>query len=122
MVLCEGLKFSSVMKFKDFICRIHGKKFIFFVNLATQLNYCLQRSWGKVIFSEACVKNYVHGGGGWYPSMPWAVCLSACWDTPGTGTPPQGAGTPLPPEQCMLGDTANKRVVSIILECILVWK
>ena len=25
--------------------------------------------WGKVIFSEACVKNSVHGGGGWYPSM-----------------------------------------------------
>ena len=22
--------------------------------------YCLQRSWGKVIFSEACVKNSVH--------------------------------------------------------------
>ena len=25
--------------------------------------YCPQRSWGKVIFSEACVKNSVHGGG-----------------------------------------------------------
>ena len=23
----------------------------------------MQRSWGKVIFSEACVKNSVHGGG-----------------------------------------------------------
>ena len=32
------------------------------------------RSWGKVIFSEACVKNSVHDGGwGWYPSMP---CMS----------------------------------------------
>ena len=31
--------------------------------------------WGKVIFSEACVKNSVHRG---------EVCLSACWDT----TPP----------------------------------
>ena len=30
--------------------------------------YCPQRSWGKVIFSEACVKNSVRGG--WYPSMP----------------------------------------------------
>ena len=29
--------------------------------------------WGKVIFSEACVKNSVHRGG---------VCLIACWDTP----------------------------------------
>ena len=27
-------------------------------------NYRPQRSWGKVIFSEACVKNSVHGGGG----------------------------------------------------------
>ena len=35
--------------------------------------YRPQRSWAKVIFSEACVKNSVHGGG---------VCLSACWDTP----------------------------------------
>ena len=36
--------------------------------------YRPQRSCGKVIFSEACVKNSVHGGGG-------GVCLSACWDT-----------------------------------------
>ena len=27
--------------------------------------YCPQRSWGKVIFSEACVKNSVHGGHVW---------------------------------------------------------
>ena len=25
--------------------------------------YCPQRSWGEVVFSEACVKNSVHGGG-----------------------------------------------------------
>ena len=119
MVLCEGLKFSSFMKFKDFICRIHGKKIIFFLNLATQLNYCLRRSWGKVIFSEACVKNYVHGG--WYPSMPWGSASVHAGIPPGAGTP-QGAGSQTPQEQCMLGDTANKRVVSILLECILVWK
>ena len=47
--------------------------------------YRPQRSWGKVIFSEACVKNSVH-----------------IW------------------EQCMLGDTGSKRVVYILLECILV--
>ena len=34
--------------------------------------YCPRRSYGKVIFSQACVKNSVRGG----------VCLSACWDTP----------------------------------------
>ena len=37
--------------------------------------YRPQRSWGKVIFSEACVKNCVHKGG-WYPSMP---CRSPGW-------------------------------------------
>ena len=68
------------------------------------------------------------------------VCLSACWDTPlPKQTPPEqtpqsrqppgadthpGAGTPPgsrhPPVQCMLGDTANKRAVRILLECNLV--
>ena len=28
------------------------------------INYRPQRSWAKVIFSQACVKNSVHGGGG----------------------------------------------------------
>ena len=53
--------------------------------------------------------------------------------TPQAGTPPAGkppglvqplAGTPPwqvhPPEQCMLGDTGNKRAVCVLLECILV--
>ena len=48
------------------------------------LCYRPQRSWAKVIFSQACVKNSVHGGGE-------GVCLSACWDT---HTPPSGADTP----------------------------
>ena len=34
--------------------------------------------------------------------------------------PHPGAGTP--PEQCMLGDTGNKRAVRILLECILVYQ
>ena len=46
-------------------------------------NYRPQRSWAKVIFSQACV--CPQGGRG--------VCLSACWDT----HPPR-AGTS-PPEQ-----------------------
>ena len=37
--------------------------------------YRPQRSWAKVIFSQACVKNFVHGGGGVYlvpgGSGPW---------------------------------------------------
>ena len=37
---------------------------------------------------------------------------------PGAVTPQDQA--PLPWEQCMLGDTGNKRAVRILLECILV--
>ena len=56
------------------------------------------------------------------------------WDQvhhpPGPGTPPRTRYTPQtryprdqvhPSEQCMLGDTGNKRVVRILLECILVY-
>ena len=42
---------------------------------------------------------------------------------PGQVQPPAGTHPPgeaHPPEQCMLGDTGNKRVVRILLECILV--
>ena len=49
--------------------------------------------WGKVIFSEACVKNSVHRG---------MVCLSAWWDTPpGTrpGTPQPRQAPPTPRDQ-----------------------
>ena len=51
-----------------------------------------------------------------YP--PWAGTLP--WQAH-----PQGRYTPWqihqPPEQCMLGDTGNKRAVRILLECILVF-
>ena len=44
--------------------------------------------------------------------------------TPWAGTPPRTRYTPrdqVPPqEQCILGDTANKRAVRILLECIFV--
>ena len=59
------------------------------------------------------VYDSVHGGGG--------VCPNACWDI---HTPLPGADTLLGvdtlPEQCMPGDTGNKRMVRILLECILV--
>ena len=40
---------------------------------------------GKVIFSGACVKNSVHGGGGWYPSMHcrWYPRMSCTGGSPG---------------------------------------
>ena len=61
--------------------------------------YRPQRSCGKVMFSQACVKNSVHSGGGGevYPSMHW-------------GRHPW-ADTPRRPLQ---------RTVRILLECFLV--
>ena len=84
--------------------------------------YRPQRSWGKAIFSQTCVILFTRGVG---------VCLSACWDTPGTrhtpadqappnqvlprpGTPPDQA---LTPEHSILGDTVKERKVCILLEC-----
>ena len=97
--------------------------------------------WGKVIFSEVCVKNSVHRGEylGRYP--PDQVHPPGPGTPPRPGTPPgrytyprdqvppigtpPGSGTlsrtRYPPEKCMLGDTGNKRAVSILLECILVF-
>ena len=49
-------------------------------------HYRPQRSWAKVIFSQACVKNSVHRAEG--------VCLSTCWDTP-----PKPGRPPPPREQ-----------------------
>ena len=83
-------------------------------SLQVSLNcYRPQRSWGKVIFSQASVILFIGG-----------VCLSTCWDTttsgtrhphrssrhplprarhnPGPGTPP-GAGTPPPQQQASPG-------------------
>ena len=53
--------------------------------------YRPQRSWGKVIFSEACVKNSVHGGG-----VPGQVHLPWAGTPPGRYTTQTGtqAGTP----------------------------
>ena len=67
--------------------------------------YRLQRSCGKVMFSQACVKNSVHRG----------VCIPACTraETPSLGRhPPPEQTPPCPvhagihtPTQCMLGYT-----------------
>ena len=81
--------------------------------------YCPQRSCSKVIFSEVCVKNSVHRGGG-------GVCLSACWDTPPPGRHTPWADTP--PGQSPPGRHPRpcrwllQRTVSILLDCILVFK
>ena len=99
--------------------------------------YRPQRSWGKVIFSEACVKNSVHtegvhGKGGmngrgalhgrgcvWLGGMHRRGCM---WQE---GHAWQGAhvwqeGTHAAPQQ-ILQDMVNERAVGILLECILVF-
>ena len=80
--------------------------------------------WRKVIFSVACVKNSVHRGSaslhaGIRPPPPPGTTRA---DTPRTRHS-LGEDTPLeqtPQEQCMLGDSVNKRAVCILLECNLV--
>ena len=96
-------------------------------------SYRLQRSWAKVIFSQACVKNSVHSGEG--------VCLGYTppWtrQPPGPGRHPPRPGRPpwtrqTPPDQAdpprtrqtppgsRLQHTVYERPVGILLECILV--
>ena len=87
--------------------------------------------WGKVIFLHLSVilftviLDQVHPPGQVHP--PWTGTPPDQVHPPlGPGTPSPGTRyTPLwaqvpPPEQCMLGDTGNKRAVRILLECILV--
>ena len=58
------------------------------IDIPIELCYRPQRSWGKVIFSEACVKNSVHGGSTWAGTPPPPHPL-------GPGTPPRTRYTPL---------------------------
>ena len=103
-----------------------------------QFNYYRpQRSWGKIIFSEACVRNSVHRGVSAPLHAGIHTPLGPEADTPpgpeaDTPPGPQEQTPPPPPQsrpppgtdpqaQCMLGDTGNKRAVRILLECILVF-
>ena len=76
--------------------------------------YRPQRSCGKVMFSQACVKSSIHMGV--YTSMHWA----GGWvDTPWADTPwpthPPGQTPPLSPKRPL------QWTVRILLECILVF-
>ena len=107
--MTEGIVFKTTTKLYLFIISMQ-----YIYQVTRYLNYQQQqvhiyrpqRSCSKVIFSQACVKNSVHGGRG--------VCLSACWDTPPWTDPPHGQ-TPPPPSRRLL-----QRTVRILLECILV--
>ena len=66
--------------------RIHV---VIILQVSKRIHYRLQRSWGKVIFSQAYVILFTGGLG---------VCLSACWDTtPSSQGSPRWQGRPPPP-------------------------
>ena len=81
--------------------------------------YRPQRSWGKVIFSEACVKNSVHRGG---VCGRGGVCVAGAGHVWQGGRAWQGGvhGGGGSTWQ-ILRDTVNERMVRILLECILVF-
>ena len=78
--------------------------------------YRPQRSWGKVIFSVACVKNSVHMGGGGLPHCMLGHIPPR--SRPPGSRPPPGADTA--PGAVQVGRYGNKGAVRILLECILV--
>ena len=103
--------------------------------------YRPQRSWAKVIFSQACVKNSVHRGGGCLPQCmlrytpPDQAEAPDQADPPRADTPPDQADHQHPPEQTprsrhppkqtpsfgkQTPATVYERPVCILLECILV--
>ena len=104
------------------------------------INYCPQTKFAKVTFLHLSVSHSVHRGvsasvrDGIHPpgkqTTPRSRHPSGSRhprpeaDTPRKQTAPRsryllGSRHP-PPAQCMLGDMGNKRVVRILLECILV--
>ena len=62
---------------------------VIILQVSKRIHYRLQRSWGKVIFSQASVILFTGG---------WEVCLSACWDTTPSsqGSPPWQGRPPSP--------------------------
>ena len=120
-----------------FLMPWHTGKIAFFFKCQV-LFYRLQTKFAQVMFLHVSVILSTRGGDlphfllGYTPTHP---------PGPEAGTPPPGpeAGAPLgpevgipsgsrppwdqrqvPPVQCMLGDTGNKRAVRILLECNLV--
>ena len=95
--------------------------------------YRPQRSWGKVIFSEACVNNSVHRGvcmvaRGGVCGCSWGACLVALgghvWLLQGGHAWLLWGARVVAPRGCAwdttrYGDTINERAVRILLECIL---
>ena len=109
----SGFPLSGLTKFQDFPVISRGSSSEF----PDIFHYYLpQTKFGKVMFLHLSVILFMGGG------LPRCMLgYTPQEQTPlGADTPHPGADTP--PAQCMLGDTGNKRVVRILLECILVLK
>ena len=74
--------------------------------------YCKQQSWGKVMFLHLSVILFTG------ESAPLHAGIYTPPATRGRHPSPRSTHTP---EQCMLGDTGNKRAVRILLECNLLF-
>ena len=76
------------------------------------------------VFTRVC--HSVHGGRGGLPHSMLGYTHPNLYQRQTPPSPGPEAGTPTGPEagtplvQCMLGDTGNKRLVRILLECNLV--
>ena len=85
-------------------CYLRSEHFFFNTHICPENFYRPQTKFAKVMFLHVCPQRGIIWAGTPQPPLvgthPWA-------DTP-------------PPEQCMLGDTGNKRAVRILLECVLV--
>ena len=88
--------------------------------LYLQFYYRPQRSWGKVIFSQASVILLTGGSASVHAGIPSREQTSLGADTPLEQTPTPREQTPLTPAQSMLRDTVNAWAVRILLECNLV--
>ena len=108
--------------------------FLFTARKRSLRRLCFYTCLSVILFTGGEVPGQVHPPGRYTP--PWAGTHPPRAGTPPDRYTPLGRYTPLAgtpprqvhpladtptPEQCMLGDTGNKRAVRILLECILVF-
>ena len=102
-------------------------RYIIVMSVNSLIYYCPQSSCGKVMFSQACVKNSVEGEGGLSqhilghtpPCPVHAGIHPPPGQTPHRQTPPPGQ-IPPPPGRHRLPRRPHQRSVCILLECIFV--
>ena len=77
------------------------------------VKFLLPSACGKVMFSQACVKNSIHGGGG-----AWCLPLSLGVYTPRQTPPPLGRHPPSPPETATAADGTHPTGMHSCLVCL----